>query len=65
MPMLEVVAMASSTEIMEDIIVRIVRVAEILIRAQIETASDSAELDGSEYGTDENRPQKHKSDIPL
>ncbi len=46
-------------------LLRIIRVAEILIRVQCEVPAGSGDAGMSEHKPDENRMQKHRSDVSM
>ncbi|MBK9124521.1 MAG: hypothetical protein IPM16_15590 [Chloroflexi bacterium] len=50
---------------MGDMILRIIRVAEILVRVQFEIPAGNVDTSPSEHETDENRPKKHRSDVSM
>ncbi len=58
-------ATSASTRTSEDMLLRIIRVAEILVRVQFVIPAGTVDTDPSEHETDENRPKKHRSNVSM
>lgn len=58
-------ATPASKKASKDMIRRIIRVAEILVRVQFEIPSGNVDTGPSEHETDEDRPKKHRSDVSM
>ncbi len=55
----------ASTKSSEDMLLRIIRVAVILVRVQFEITADDVDAESPEHKTEENRMQKHRSDASM